>query len=343
MSSGSSGSGARSAILGVGHYVPTKVVTNEDLAKLMPTSDEWIHQRTGIRERRFIEHDGIGASDLAVPASKAAVERAGRKLSDVDMIIFATLSPDVNFPGSGCLLADKLGLPGVPALDVRNQCSGFLYSLSIADAWVRTGMYKNVLIVGSEVHSTGVEFTERGRDVAVLFGDGAGAALVGLAGASGNDKQGVLSLALHADGSGAKDLWLPAPASNKIPRLTHEMLDRGDHYPQMNGKQVFRWATEKMPEVAREVLTSAGLAVSDVDLFVPHQANMRINQMVAQKLGIPSDRVTHNIERYGNTTAATIPIGLSEAFEEGKLGEGKTVLMAAFGSGYTWAASIVRF
>jgi 3-oxoacyl-[acyl-carrier-protein] synthase-3 len=325
----------------VGHYVPTKVVTNDDLSKLMPTTDEWIQQRTGIKERRFIEHDGIGASDLAVPASKMAVERAGRTLRDVDMIIFATLSPDVQFPGSGCFLGDKLGLPGVPALDIRNQCSGFLYSLSIADAWIRTGTYKNVLVVGAEVHSTGIELNERGRDVAVLFGDGAGVALVG---ESPSEDRGVLALALHADGSGAKDLWLPAPASMRSPaRITHEMLDRGEHYPQMNGKQVFRWATEKMPEVSREVLASAGLGVADVDLFVPHQANMRINQLVAQKLGIPSDRVTHNIERFGNTTAATIPIGLSEAFEEGKLGPGKTVLTTAFGSGYTWAASVLRF
>src|SRR5262245_57379065 len=269
---------SRAAILGVGHHVPAKVVTNDDLAKLMPTSDEWIQQRAGIKERRFIEHDGQGASDLAVPAAKMAVERAGRTLRDVDMIIFATLSPDVNFPGSGCLLGDKLGLAGVPALDVRNQCSGFLYSLSIADSWVKTGAYKNVLVVGSEVHSTGVELAERGRDVAVLFGDGAGAALVG---PSSSDARGILSLALHADGSGATDLWLPAPASRHIPRLTHEMIDRGEHYPQMNGKQVFRWATEKMPEVANEVLAAAGIGIAEVDLFVPHQANMRINQLVA--------------------------------------------------------------
>ena len=331
----------RSAILGVGHYVPTKVVTNDDLSKLMSTTDEWIQQRTGIKERRFIERDGIGASDLAVPAAKMAVERAGRSLRDVDMIVFATLSPDVNFPGSGCFLGEKLGLPGVPALDVRNQCSGFLYSLSVADAWVRTGAYRNVLVVGAEVHSTGIELADRGRDVAVLFGDGAGAALVG---PSPSESRGVLSLALHADGTGARDLWLQAPASMRSPsRLTHEMIDRGEHYPQMNGKQVFRWATEKMPEVAAEVLRSAELTVADVDLFVPHQANMRINQMVAQKLGIPADRVSHNIERYGNTTAATIPIGFSEAFDEGRLGEGKTVLTAAFGSGYTWGAAVIRF
>jgi 3-oxoacyl-[acyl-carrier-protein] synthase III len=269
-----------------------------------------------------------------------AVERAGRAMKDVDMIVFATLSPDVNFPGSGCLLGDKLGLPGVPALDVRNQCSGFLYGLSVADAWVRAGAYRNILVVGAEVHSTGIELNDRGRDVAVLFGDGAGAALVGPS--PGNDR-GVLSLALHADGSGARDLWLQAPASMRMPRLTPEMLERGEHYPAMNGKQVFRWATEKMPEVSREVLASAEVSIADVDLFVPHQANMRINQMVAQKLGIPDDRVVHNIERYGNTTAATIPIGLSESFAEGKLGEGKTILTAAFGSGYTWGAAVIRF
>jgi 3-oxoacyl-[acyl-carrier-protein] synthase-3 len=332
---------SRSAILGVGHYVPTKVVTNDDLAKLMPTSDEWIQQRTGIKERRFIERDGIGASDLAVPAVQMALERAGRKVEDVDMILFATLSPDVNFPGSGCFLGDKLGLHGVPALDVRNQCSGFLYSLSVADAFVRAGAYKNILVVGAEVHSTGIELNERGRDVAVLFGDGAGAALVG---PSPSEGRGVLSLALHADGAGARDLWLPAPASMRAPaRLTHEMLDRGEHFPQMNGKQVFRWATEKMPEVVHEVLGAAKLGVADVDLFVPHQANMRINELVAKKLGLPGEKVVHNIERYGNTTAATIPIGLSEAFAEGKLREGTNVLMAAFGSGYTWGGAVVRF
>jgi len=331
---------ARSAILGVGHHVPSKVVTNDELSRLLPTSDEWIQQRTGIRERRYIEEDGIGASDLAVPAAKMAVERAGRSLKDVDMIVFATLSPDVNFPGSGCFLGDKLGLGGVPAIDIRNQCSGFLYGLSVADAWVRTGAYKNVLVVGAEVHSTGVEFSERGRDVAVLFGDGAGAVLVG---PSQGAERGVLSLALHADGSGAKELWLPAPASKHIPRLTPEMLERGDHYPKMNGKQVFRWATEKMPEVALEVLGAAGLGIGDIDLFVPHQANMRINQLVATRLGLPEEKVVHNIDRYGNTTAATIPIALSECFADGKLREGTTVLLAAFGSGFTWGGAVVRF
>jgi len=328
----------RSTILGIGHYVPTKVVTNDDLSKLMNTSDEWILQRTGIRERRFIEHSGIGASDLAVPACKMALEHAGLQAKDVDAIIFATLSPDHNFPGSGCFLGHKLDLPGVPALDVRNQCTGFLYGLSIADAWVRAGVYRHVLLVGAEVHSTGVEFTDRGRDVAVLFGDGAGAAVIGAATREG---QGLRSMRLHADGSGAKDLWLEAPASAYIPRLTPQMLEDGKHYPQMNGKQVFRWATEKMPEVVREALGDAGMGPEAVDLFVPHQANLRINQMVGQKLGIPEAKTVHNIERYGNTTAATIPLGLSEAWKAGRCDRGSNVLMAAFGSGYTWGAAVM--
>ncbi len=331
----------RSTILGVGHYVPSKVVTNDDLAKLMTTSDEWIQQRTGIKERRFIEHTGIGPSDLAVPASKMAVERAGLQLSDIDAIIFATLSPDVTFPGSGCFLADKLGLPGIPALDVRNQCSGFLYGLSVADAWIRVGAYKHVLVVGGEVHSTGIDLTDAGRDVAVLFGDGAAAAVVG---GIDDESKGILSIKLHADGSGATDLWIENPSSRTSPvRITKEMVDDRTVFPQMKGKQVFRWATDKMPEVSNEVLEEAGIKVDDIDLFVPHQANMRINQFVAMKLNIPQEKVFHNIERYGNTTAATIPLCLSELWAEGRLKPGTTVLSAAFGSGYTWAAAVYRF
>ena len=329
---------AASAILGIGHYVPSKVVTNDDLAKLMSTTDEWIVQRTGIRERRYIEHSGIGASDLALPATKMALEQAGLTAKDIDAIIFATLSPDHNFPGSGCFLGHKLGLPGVPALDVRNQCSGFLYGLSVADAWVRGGVYERVLLVGAEVHSTGIELNDRGRDVAVLFGDGAGAAIIGAAKEAG---QGIKSIQIHADGSGAKDLWLEAPASAYDPRLTPEMLVDGKHFPAMNGKQVFRWATEKMPEVSRKVLAEAGITPEQVDLFVPHQANLRINQMVGQKLGIPESKTVANIENYGNTTAATIPLGLSEAWREGRCKRGSNVLFAAFGSGYTWGAAVV--
>ena len=339
-----------STILGVGHYVPSKVVTNHDLAKMMSTTDEWIVQRTGIRERRYIEHSGIGASDLAVPASKMALEHAGLDVKDIDAIVFATLSPDHNFPGAGCFLGNKLGLPGVPAVDLRNQCSGFLYGLSIADAWVRAGVYKKILLVGAEVHSTGIELNDRGRDVAVLFGDGAGAAIIGAAdepsGASAqpgpHQASGILAIKLHADGSGAKDLWVEAPASAYDPRLTAEMLAEGKHFPQMNGKQVFRWATDKMPEVAKEVMEEAKLGPEQIDLFVPHQANLRINQLVGQKLGIPESKTVHNIEKYGNTTAATIPLGLSEAWREGRCRRGSNVLFAAFGSGYTWGAAVVR-
>ncbi|MCB9566154.1 MAG: ketoacyl-ACP synthase III [Myxococcales bacterium] len=330
----------RAAILGSGHYLPSRVVTNDDLAAMFETSDEWIVQRTGIKERRFIEHDGIGASDLALPAAKMALEQAGREVRDVDAIIFATLSPDVYFPGAGCYLGHKLGLGGVPALDVRNQCSGFLYSLSVADAWIRAGVYRNVLIAGAEVHSTGIELTDRGRDVAVLFGDGAGCVLVGEA---SGESEGIKVVELHADGVGAEELWVEAPASRRIPRLTEAMLDEGRHYPQMNGRQVFRWATEKMPEVAKSVLGKAGLGIEDVDLFIPHQANMRINQMVAARLGIAEDKVVHNIQRYGNTTAATIPIGISESWREGKLGAGSRVLFSAFGAGFTWAGAVVEF
>jgi 3-oxoacyl-[acyl-carrier-protein] synthase-3 len=328
-----------STILGIGHYVPSKVVTNHDLAKLMNTSDEWIVQRSGIQERRYIEHSGIGASDLAVPATKMALEHAGLVEKDIDAIIFATLSPDHNFPGSGCFLGHKLGLPGIPALDIRNQCAGFLYGLSVADAWVRAGVYKHVLLVGSEVHSTGIELADRGRDVAVLFGDGAGAAIIGPA---TDPEQGLKSLRIHADGVGAKELWVEAPASAYAPRLTKEMMDDGKHFPAMNGKQVFRWATEKMPEVARTVLDESGLGVADVDLFVPHQANVRINQYVCQKLGIPEEKAVANIVKYGNTTAATIPLGLSEAWREGRCRRGSNVLFATFGSGFTWGAAVLK-
>lgn len=330
----------RSTILGVGSHVPTRVVTNDDLAKLMTTSDEWIHQRSGIKQRRYIEESGIGASDLALPACEVALERAETKKEEIEAIIFATLSPDFNFPGSGCLLGHKLGLPGVPALDVRNQCSGFLYGLSVADAWIRAGMYEKVLLVGSEVHSTGLDFTDRGRDVAVLFGDGAGAVVVGRA---RDERHGLLSCCLHADGSAARDLWVEAPASAHVPRLTAEMLEEGRHYPKMNGKQVFRWATDKMPQVALEAVAKAGLELSDIDLFVPHQANMRINQLVAWRLEIPEEKVVHNIENYGNTTAATIPMALDAALADGRLKDDTTVLMAAFGAGFTWAGAVLRF
>ena len=241
----------RSRVAGTGSSVPDRVVTNADLTTMMDTTDEWIQQRTGIKERRYIEESGIGPSDLAVPAVKMACENAGIDVSDIDAIIFATLSPDFNFPGSGCFLGDKLGLGGVPALDVRNQCSGFLYGMQIADAWIRCGMYKRVALVGGEVHSTALDFSDEGRDVTVLFGDGAACAILG---PSDDDERGVIDVEVHADGSGAKELWLEGPASAYRPRLTHEMIDNKSVYPAMNGRNVFRWATAKMPEVSQSVL-----------------------------------------------------------------------------------------
>lgn len=329
----------RSTILGVGSYVPSRVVTNDDLAKQMTTSDEWIFQRSGIKERHFIEESGIGASDLAVPASKAALAQAGLTTNDIDAIVFATLSPDYTFPGSGCLLGDKLGMNGKPALDVRNQCSGFIYGLAVADAWIKTGLYRHVLLVGAEVHSTGLEFTDRGRDVAVLFGDGAGAAVVGPA---KDDDHGILSMCLHADGSGAKELWCEGPASAYMPRITAEMMDAGRHYPKMIGKQVFRWAIEKMPEVSIEAVQKAGLTLRDIDLVVPHQANMRINQLVGARLEVPEEKMVHNIEKFGNTTAATIPMALDAAYKAGRVKPEQNILFAAFGAGYTWAGAVMR-
>jgi 3-oxoacyl-[acyl-carrier-protein] synthase-3 len=260
-------------------------------------------------------------------------------MEDMDAIVFATLSSDYTFPGSGCLLGNKLNLNGKPALDVRNQCSGFLYALSVADGWIRTEQFRNVLVVGAEVHSTALEFNDRGRDVAVLFGDGAGAVVVGRA---QDDAHGLLSMCLHADGAGAKDLWLEAPASAYDPRITHAMLDEGRHYPKMIGKQVFRWAIEKMPEVAIEAVEKAGMRMNDVDLFIPHQANMRINQMVAARLELPDEKVVHNIEKYGNTTAATIPMALNQAYKDDRVKAGTNLLFAAFGAGYTWAGAVVR-
>ena len=329
----------RTAILGMGHYVPSKVVTNDDLAKMIDTSDEWIQQRTGIQERRYVEEDGIGASDLAVPAVQMACKNAGIEVSDIDAIIFATLSPDHDFPGSGVFLGDKLDLAGVPALDVRNQCSGFLYGLKVADAWVRTGMYQRVCLVGAEVHSTGLDFSDEGRDVTVLFGDGAACAILG---PTENEEEGVLDVQIHADGSGAKELWIEAPASKHMPRISHEMIDDRRIWPSMNGRQVFRWATTKMPEVAKSVLERNGVATANVDLVVPHQANKRINEFVGQKLEVPPEKVVHNIMKYGNTTAASIPLALSEAIQEGRAKKGDLILTPAFGSGFTWGAALIR-
>jgi len=327
-----------SRIIGAGFYVPPKVVTNDDLSKMMDTSDEWIRERTGIRERRFVE-DGVGASDLAVSASKKALEQAGLEPKDVDLIIFATLSPDYFFPGPGVMLQHKLGCRNIGAIDVRAQCSGFLYSLSIADQYIKTGMYKYILVVGAEVHSTGLDLTTRGRDVAVLFGDGAGAVVM----APCEEGRGVLSTHLYSNGEHYDKLWCPAPMSCRNPRLTHEMLEEGLHYPKMDGKFIFRMAVGKFAEVVEEALQANGYTAEDLDLFIPHQANLRISLMAGKKLGLPEEKIFSNIQKYGNTTAASIPIAIAEAIEQGKIKEGSLVCLASFGSGLTWASALIKW
>ncbi|MBI5527470.1 MAG: ketoacyl-ACP synthase III [Deltaproteobacteria bacterium] len=334
------GTDIKAAVLGAGMYVPPKVVTNDDLAKLMTTSDEWIVARTGIKTRHYVEGE-TGAADLAYEASVEACRNAGIEPGDLDCIVFSTLSPDYNFPGSGVLLQARLGAPGVPAIDIRNQCSGFIYGLSTADAFIRAGQYRRVLVVGSEVHSTGLDFSDRGRDVAVLFGDGAGAVVLGPIAA--DEGRGVLATRLHSDGGGAKDLWVEAPASRYNPRLTHEMLDAGKHYPAMNGKKVFVNAVRAMPTVVGECLAGAGLKIGDIDLFIPHQANLRICTAVQEHLGLSDTKVFNNIQKYGNTTAASIPIAVCEAQREGRLKRGDLLCIASFGSGYTWAAALIRW
>jgi len=327
-----------SRIIGAGMYVPPRVVTNDDLSKLMDTSDEWIVERTGIKERHFVE-DGVGASDLAVEASKRALEMAGLKPADIDLIILATLSPDYFFPGSGVLVQHKLGCRSIAAIDVRAQCSGFLYSLSIADQFIKTGMYERILVIGSEVHSTGLDLTTRGRDVAVLFGDGAGAVVLAPCDAG----KGILSTHLHSDGEHYDKLMVYGPASCRLPRITHQMLDEGLHYPKMDGKFIFRIAVEKFPEAVNEALQANGYTVNDLDLFIPHQANLRISNMAGRKLGLPDEKIFNNIQKYGNTTAGSIPIAITEALAQGKIKDGSLVCLASFGSGLTWASALIRW
>lgn len=335
----------RSKITGVGGYVPPRVVTNHDLEKILETSDEWITQRSGIRERRWALPTQTNA-DLALEASTLALKDAGLDKKDIDLIVFATLNPDHFFPGNGVFLQDKMGIPGVPALDIRQQCSGFVYALSIADQYIRSGMYRNVLVVGSEIHSRGLDKTTRGRDVTVLFGDGAGAVVVSATEVADPKKDAhVYSTHLHSDGSGAKNLWIPAPGPAMHPeeRLTHEMIDEGLVYPKMDGRKVFMEAVVRMAEVLKEGLEKNGLGISDIDLFLFHQANLRINEAVAEQLKIPREKVFNTIQKFGNTTAATIPLGMYEAIQAGALKKGMQVAMAAFGSGYTWASAVLRY
>ena len=346
----------KSVIAGVGHYVPENTVTNDDLSKLMTTNDEWITERTGIKERRFADRLGETTTTMGIEAAKIAIDRAGITAQDVDFIIFATLSPDYYFPGCGVLLQREMKMKEVGALDVRNQCSGFLYALSVADQFIKTGMYKNILVVGSEKHSFAMDFETRSRNVSVIFGDGAGAVVLQPAQKEG---QGILSTHLHSDGADAEILamYYPGAAANKwLPEnpgypdqelgglfMTTEQLEGGAALPYMDGPAVFKKAVVKFPEVIREALKANHLTEKDIDLLVPHQANLRISQYVQQLLGLNENQVFNNIQKYGNTTAASVPIALCEAWEAGKIKEGDLVCLAAFGSGFTWASALIRW
>ena len=332
--------------LGVGSYVPERVVTNDDLTQWMDTSDEWIRSRSGIEQRHWVEPDETTTSDLGLEAATKAMAAAGVTPADLDMLIVATLSPDHDFPGTACFLQAKLGCPGIPAIDVRQQCSGFVYGMAQADMFIRGGMAETVLLVGAEVHSKGLDVSTEGRDVTVLFGDGAGAAVLGATEVNDPATDAhIFSSHLHADGTYAKELWIEGPSMTYVPnRYDNDWLERKAQYPRMNGKTVFKHAVTRMPEVAQEALDANGFTVADVDLWIFHQANLRINYVAARTLGIDDDdKVFNTIQRFGNTTAATVPIGLDEALKAGKLEPGMLVNIAAFGSGFTWASSLVRW
>jgi len=328
----------RSRIAGIGMSVPSRVVTNNELATLMETSNDWIIERTGIEERRWV--NGETGAQLASAASREAIERAEIQPKDVDLIIYATLSPDFNFPGTAVFVQRELGLKEIACLDIRQQCTGFIYGLSIADAYIRSGMFKNILVIGSEIHSTGLDISTAGRDVTVLFGDGAGAVVVNRA---TDDRHMILSTHVHADGSEAEILWTEYPASARNPRISLEAMQERKHYPVMNGKKVFKHAVTRMPAAIMEGMIANGLKLDDIDMVIPHQANLRINQMVAKMIGLPDDRMHNNIQKYGNTTAASIPICMHEAIALGKIKPGNLVCLVAFGAGLTWGSAFLRY
>lgn len=333
-----------SKIIGLGHYVPDNVVTNDDLSRKMDTNDAWIQERTGIKERRHVvPGDGDTTTTMGVKAAKIAIERAGIDKDDIDFIVFATLSPDYYFPGPGVLVQRDLGIKTVGALDVRNQCSGFVYAISIADQYIKTGMYKNVLVIGSELHSHGLDMTTRGRGVSVIFGDGAGAAVLSR---EEDNSKGILSTHLHSEGQHAEELSLIAPGMGK--RWVTDIIADNDpndesYFPYMNGQFVFKNAVVRFSEVIIEGLEKNKLKSTDINLLVPHQANLRISQFIQKKFKLADDQVFNNIMKYGNTTAASIPIALTEAWEEGKVKDGDLVVLAAFGSGFTWGSVIIRW
>jgi len=329
----------RTRIIGTGCAVPERVVTNEELSRLMDTSDEWIRTRTGIQERRWVREGETGA-ELSHRAADQALAMAGLRPTDLDAIVYATCTPDHFIPGNGVFLQRAMGVPGIPAMDVRMACSGFVYALSVADAWIRAGAYGRILVVGAEVQSTGLDITTEGRNTAVIFADGAGAAVLA---PSAQADHGLLSFDLHSDGTNAEMLWVDAPGSMYHPRVSHAQIDQGRHYVSMDGKEVFRHAVTCMPESVRAALAKADLAVSDVSLLLPHQANLRISEMVQRKLELRDDQVYNNIQHYGNTTAATIPIMLDETLRAGRIKSGDIVVLTAFGAGFAWGSTVMRW
>ncbi len=347
----------RSKIAGIGKYIPEQVVTNNDLKKYMDTSDEWIQERTGIQERHYAHRTEETTTTMAVEAATIAIQRAGITPQDIDFIVFATLSPDYYFPGCGVLVQRAMKMKEIGALDVRNQCSGFVYALSVADQFIKTGMYKNILVIGSEKHSFGLDFSTRGRNVSVIFGDGAGAVVLQ---PTEEANRGILSTHLHSDGSAAEILamynpgthanhWMEQPLASfdeaEIGQMfmSHQMIDNDQLFPYMDGPAVFKKAVVKFPEVIMESLKANNLTTKDINMLIPHQANLRISQFVQQHLGLSDDQVHNNIQKYGNTTAASVPIALCEAYEQGRIKDGDLVCLAAFGSGFTWASALLRW
>jgi 3-oxoacyl-[acyl-carrier-protein] synthase III len=348
----------RTKIAGIGMYVPDHVVTNNDLLQYMDTSDEWIQERTGIQQRRYAARTGETTTTMGVEASKIAIERAGITPADIDFIVFATLSPDYYFPGCGVLLQRAMQMKEIGALDIRNQCSGFIYALSVADQFIKTGMYKNILVVGAEKHSFGLDFSTRGRNVSVIFGDGAGAVVLQ---PTEKENQGILSTHLHSDGESAEMLamfnpgthanhWVNGELASDFNNaeigdmfFSHAMIDKAQVFPTMDGPAVFKKAIVKFPEVIMEALMANGYTPSDISLLIPHQANLRISQFVQKKLGLNDSQVHNNIQKYGNTTAASVPIALCEAWEGEKVKEGDLICLAAFGSGFTWGSVLLKW
>ena len=330
----------RSRVWGTGHYLPPKVVTNFDLAKVMETSDEFIVKRTGIRCRRHAEPD-VSASDLAVPACQAAVMDAGLEMSDIDLLIMNTITPDHADPGCVNFLQAKLGLAGIAAYDIRQQCTGLLYGMALADAFILTGKYQHPLIVCSETLSKRIDGSYDGRNIAVLLGDGAGAVVMG---PSDDERRGVLWTGLHADGRGAKALYTAAPGSalGRFEHLTREDIDAGRVHFRMDGKAIFENGTNGMTSAAQEALAANHMTVDDVDLFIPHQANLRMLEAVVARLGLPSAKVLVNVEEYGNMASACLPVAFDQARKQGRAEDGKLVLLFGFGSGFVWGSALVR-